>query len=252
MPAEMTNAAAGGPAGARDGADAMLQVTGLDVAYGRAQVLFGVDLEVPAGSLVCVMGRNGVGKTTLLKAVTGVLPVRSGRVFFEGRDITRLKTYERVRLGLGYVPQGHETFPQLTVEENLLVAAEAAGTDRSAMDEALDLFPALPPLLRRRAGFLSGGQQQQLAIARALVARPRMLLLDEPTEGIQPSIIVEIEAAIERMHREAGLAILLVEQYLDLALRLADRFVVLDAGEVVRSGDREDLHDPSVRHLLAV
>ena len=231
----------------------MLTVRGLNVAYGRAQVLFGVDLAAPAGSLVCVMGRNGVGKTTLLKAITGVLPVRSGEVVFNGRDITRMKTHERVRFGLGYVPQGHETFPQLTVWENLQVAVEAAGsTDRAAVDEALDLFPALPALLKRRAGFLSGGQQQQLAIARALVTRPKMLLLDEPTEGIQPSIILEIEAAVERLHNQAGLAILLVEQYLDLALRLADRFLILDAGEVVRSGDREDLRDSSVHQLLSV
>jgi urea transport system ATP-binding protein len=232
----------------------MLSVTGLDVAYGRAQALFGVNLEVPAGSLVCVMGRNGVGKTTLLKAVMGVLPARTGRIVFAGQDITGLKTHQRVRLGLGYVPQGHETFPQLTVEENLRVALEAAGGDagRGAIDEALDLFPALPALLRRRAGFLSGGQQQQLAIARALVTRPKMLLLDEPTEGIQPSIIVEIEEAIERLHREVGLSILLVEQYLELALRLADRFVILDAGEVVRAGDSADLRDGSVRRLLAV
>jgi urea transport system ATP-binding protein len=231
----------------------MLTVEALDVAYGRAQVLFGVDVHVPAGALVCVMGRNGVGKTTLLEAVMGVLPTRSGRVTFDGRDITGLKTYERVRLGLGYVPPGHETFPQLTVWENLQVALEAAPiTDRRAVDDALDLFPALRGLLRRRAGFLSGGQQQQLAIARALVTRPRMLLLDEPTEGIQPSIIVEIEETVHRLHTEVGLAILLVEQYLDLALRLADRYVILDAGEVVRAGDREDLHDDSVHRLLSV
>ncbi|MDG4830291.1 urea ABC transporter ATP-binding subunit UrtE [Solwaraspora sp. WMMD1047] len=232
----------------------MLTVKGLDVAYGRAQVLFGVDLAAPAGALVCVMGRNGVGKTTLLKAITGVLPVRAGQILFNGQDITKLKTHQRVRLGLGYVPQGHETFPQLTVWENLQVAVEAAGgaADRGAVDEALDLFPALPALLRRRAGFLSGGQQQQLAIARALVTRPKMLLLDEPTEGIQPSIILEIEEAVERLHTQAGLAILLVEQYLDLALRLADRFVILDAGEVVRSGDREELRDSSVHQLLSV
>jgi urea transport system ATP-binding protein len=231
----------------------MLTVKGLDVAYGRAQVLFGVDLDAPAGALVCVMGRNGVGKTTLLKAITGVLPARAGQIVFNGEDITKLKTHQRVRLGLGYVPQGHETFPQLTVWENLQVAVEAAGgADRGAVDEALDLFPALPALLRRRAGFLSGGQQQQLAIARALVTRPKMLLLDEPTEGIQPSIILEIEEAVERLHTQAGLAILLVEQYLDLALRLADRFVILDAGEVVRSGDREDLRDSSVHQLLSV
>lgn len=235
----------------------MLAVEGLDVAYGRAQVLFGVDLQVAAGSLVCVMGRNGVGKTTLLKAVMGVLRPRAGRVVFDGRDITRARPHERVRLGLAYVPQGHETFPQLTVWENLQVALEAVphprgGVDRSGLDDALDLFPALRGLLRRRAGFLSGGQQQQLAIARALVARPRMLLLDEPTEGIQPSIITEIEESIHRLHTEAGLAILLVEQYLDLALRLADEFVILDAGEVVRAGTREDLRDESVHRLLAV
>jgi urea transport system ATP-binding protein len=232
----------------------MLDVEALEVAYGRSQVLFGVDLHAPAGMLVCVMGRNGVGKTTLLKAVMGVLPARSGRVTFDGRDITGLKTHERVRLGLGYVPPGHETFPQLTVSENLQVAGEAAASrgDRGAVDDALDLFPALRGLLRRRAGYLSGGQQQQLAIARALVTRPTMLLLDEPTEGIQPSIIVEIEEAVQRLHTEAGLTILLVEQYLDLALRLADRYVILDAGEVVRAGDRADLRHPSVRHLLAV
>jgi urea transport system ATP-binding protein len=227
----------------------MLTVENLDVAYGRAQVLFGVSVQAGPGSLVCVMGRNGVGKTTLLKAIMGVLPSRAGRVIFDDHDITRLPTHERVRLGLGYVPQGHDTFPQLTVWENLLVAPSATP---AAVDEALDLFPALRGLLRRRAGFLSGGQQQQLAIARALVCRPKMLLLDEPTEGIQPSIILEIEAAVQRLHTQAGLAILLVEQYLDLALRLADQYVILDAGEVVRAGDREDLRDPSVHRLLAV
>lgn len=231
----------------------MLSVQGLQVSYGRAQVLFGVDVQVAAGSLVCLMGRNGVGKTTLLKAVMGVLPARAGSITFDGRDITRMKVHERVRLGLGYVPQGHESFPQLTVAENLQVAREAVpGARPGALDEALDLFPALRGLLRRRAGFLSGGQQQQLAIARALVTEPRMLLLDEPTEGIQPSIVREIEAAITSLHEVSGLAILLVEQYLELALRLAQRFVILDAGEVVRSGDRDELRDESVRHLLAV
>jgi urea transport system ATP-binding protein len=231
----------------------MLRVDSLDVAYGRAQVLFDVTLQVPAGSLTCVMGRNGVGKTTLLNAVMGVLAPAAGRVEFDGADITRAKTHERVRLGMGYVPQGHETFPQLTVWENLLVTVEAVGhRDRGAIDSALDVFPALRPLLRRRAGFLSGGQQQQLAIARALVTQPRMLLLDEPTEGIQPSIIREIEAAVEQLHRQRGMSILLVEQYLDLALRLADRFVVLDGGEVVYSGERAELWDDRVRRLLAV
>jgi len=230
----------------------VLEVKDLHVSYGRAQVLFGVSLAAPAGSLVCLMGRNGVGKTTLLKAIMGVLPVRSGSVTVDGHDLARLKVHERVRLGLGYVPQGHETFPQLTVAENLQVARETAGNRRAGVvDEAFDLFPALRGLLKRRAGFLSGGQQQQLAIARALVTEPRMLLLDEPTEGIQPSIVREIEEAIRQLHA-AGLTILLVEQYLELALRLADRFVILDAGEVVRSGVAEELRDESVRRLLAV
>lgn len=231
----------------------MLEVTGLEAAYGRARVLFGVDLTVPSGGLTCVMGRNGVGKTTLLNSIMGVLSPTRGRVLFDGRDITRMKTYERVRLGMGYVPQGHETFPQLTVAENLQVTLEAsAHRDKAAIDEALEVFPRLTDLLKRRAGFLSGGQQQQLAIARALVTRPRMLILDEPTEGIQPSIVVEIEAAIERLHREKGLAILLVEQYLELALRLADTFVILEAGLVQQSGTATDLRDEKVKRLLAL
>ncbi|MEV6030247.1 urea ABC transporter ATP-binding subunit UrtE [Nonomuraea sp. NPDC052116] len=229
----------------------MLSVTGLESGYGRARVLFGVSLEVGPGQLVCVMGRNGVGKTTLLNTVMGVIPATAGTVTFDGRDVTRLKPHERVRLGMGYVPQGHQCFPQLSVLGNLLVTMEAAKVTREAIDEALDVFPALKPLLKRSAGHLSGGQQQQLAMARALVTRPRMLILDEPTEGIQPSIILEIEAAIERLHA-AGLAVLLVEQYLDIALRLADTFVILDGGHVVRTGAAEELHREDVRRLLAV
>jgi urea transport system ATP-binding protein len=229
----------------------MLTIEKLNVSYGRAQVLFGVDLELTAGSLMCVMGRNGVGKTTLLNAVMGVVPVGSGRVLFDGKDITKAPTHARVKSGMGYVPQGHETFPQLTVAENLAVTVEAVGGKKAAVDEALDLFPALRKFLKRRAGFLSGGQAQQLAIARALVTRPKMMILDEPTEGIQPSIILEIEDAIAELHK-SGLAILVVEQYLEFALRLADSFVVLDAGEVVHSGTRAELGDDRVRRLLAV
>ncbi|NBE92871.1 urea ABC transporter ATP-binding subunit UrtE [Nonomuraea sp. KC401] len=229
----------------------MLSVTGLESGYGRARVLFGVSLEVGAGQLVCVMGRNGVGKTTLLNTVMGVLPAVAGTVTFDGRDVTKLKPHERVRLGMGYVPQGHQCFPQLSVQGNLLVTLEAAKQPKQALDEALDLFPALKPLLKRSAGHLSGGQQQQLAMARALVTRPRMLILDEPTEGIQPSIILEIEAAIERLHAD-GLPLLLVEQYLDIALRLADTFAILDGGHVVRTGTAQDLHREDVRRLLAV
>jgi urea transport system ATP-binding protein len=229
----------------------MLRVEGLDVAYGRAQVLFGVSLSVASGSLMCVMGRNGVGKTTLLHTIMGILPARKGFVSFGDADITSMPTYERVRLGMGYVPQGHEVFPQLTALENLQVALEAGG-GAGTIDEALDFFPQLRGLLGRRAGLLSGGQQQQLSIARALVGRPKLLILDEPTEGIQPSVIDEIEDVIARLHADTGLTILLVEQYLDFALRLADRFVVLDAGQVVRSGDRTDLADPELLSTLAV
>jgi urea transport system ATP-binding protein len=230
----------------------MLSVNSVDVAYGRSQVLFGVSLTVPDGALMCVMGRNGVGKTSLLKTIMGVLRPRVGSVMFDGTDITTLKTYERVRLGLGYVPQGHDTFPHLTVLENLTVAWDATPRGRRRpLSDALEVFPALQGLLKRRAGFLSGGQQQQLAIARALVTGPRMLLLDEPTEGIQPSVIIEIEEAIRRLHAD-GLSILLVEQYLDLAVRLADSFMILEAGEVAKAGDRTELADESVHALLAV
>jgi urea transport system ATP-binding protein len=211
---------------------------------------------VPAGGLVCVMGRNGVGKTTLLNTVMGVLKPSAGRVLWEGKDITSLRPHERIRAGIGYAPQGHPTFPQLTVAENLAVVVESAGgggAGKAAADEALDLFPRLRPLLGRKAGFLSGGQAQQLALARALATRPRLLVLDEPTEGIQPSIILEIEDAIAELHASRGLSILLVEQYVEFALRLADRYVVLDAGEVVAAGETSDLaDDSSVRRLLAV
>ena len=234
----------------------MLVVENLDVGYRRTQVLFGVSVQVPDGGLVCVMGRNGVGKTTLLNTVVGVLRSSSGRIVWDGRDITGMRPHERIKAGIGYAPQGHPTFPQLTVAENLAVVVESAGAGaaaKAAVDEALDLFPRLKPLLGRRAGFLSGGQAQQLALARALVTRPRLLVLDEPTEGIQPSIILEIEDAIAQLHTRDGLSILLVEQYVEFALRLADRYVVLDAGEVVATGETSDLaDDSSVRRLMAV
>jgi urea transport system ATP-binding protein len=234
----------------------VLTVENLDVAYRRTQVLFGVSMDVPDGGLVCVMGRNGVGKTTLLNTVMGVLKPSAGRITWDGKDITGMRPHERIKAGIGYAPQGHPTFPQLTVAENLAVVTESSGarsSGKGAVDEALDLFPRLRPLLTRKAGFLSGGQAQQLALARALVTRPRLLVLDEPTEGIQPSIILEIEDAIAELHASRGLSILLVEQYVEFALRLADRYVVLDAGEVVASGETSDLvDDSSVRRLLAV
>ena len=231
----------------------MLSVQHLDVAYRRTQVLFDVSMEVPERGLVCVMGRNGVGKTTLLNAVMGVLKPTGGTITWDGRDITGLRAHERVKAGLGYVPQGHTTFPQLTVAENLAVVVEASNrADQAAIDESLDLFPRLKPLLGRRAGFLSGGQQQQLAFARALATRPKLLLLDEPTEGIQPSIIIEIEDAIAALHARGDLGILLVEQYVEFALRLADQYVVIEAGEVTAAGEVAGLEEGSMRRLLAV
>ncbi|GAA4582197.1 urea ABC transporter ATP-binding subunit UrtE [Planotetraspora phitsanulokensis] len=230
----------------------MLSVEVLEAGYGGAQVLFGVSMEVGDGRLTCVMGRDGVGKTTLLNVVMGVVPVSGGSVTFEGRPLTGLRPDQRVRLGIGYVPQGHDTFPQLSVMGNLMVTLEASPhKDATAVDDALELFPGLGPLLKRPAGNLPGGRQRQLAMARALVTRPRLLILDEPTEGVEPSIILEIEEAIERL-RASGLAMLLVERHLDLALRLADDFVILDAGRVVRSGTAEELKGEDVHRLLAV
>jgi urea transport system ATP-binding protein len=202
-----------------------------------------VSLDVRDGALLCVMGRNGVGKTTLLRAIMGTLRPGSGTIVWEGEEIVALAPYERVRRGIAYLPQGHQTFPALTVRENLQVVAEACGRPSGAIDEVLALFPRLGSMLSRPAGLLSGGQKQQLALARALITDPRLLILDEPTEGLQPSIIDEIEEFIARLHRERGLSILLAEQYVDFALRVADRYVVLDAGQVVARGDTSSLAD---------
>jgi urea transport system ATP-binding protein len=234
----------------------MLAVEGVEAGYGRTTVLFGVSMEVPDDALVCVMGRNGVGKTTLIKTMMGVIKASRGRITLDGRDITGLRSDQRVKAGLAYVPQGRASFPSLSVRENLQVVIEASphgvAAGQAALDEALDLFPKLRRLLGRQAGFLSGGEAQQLAIARALVTRPRLLLLDEPTEGIQPSVIIEIENAIAKLNATNGLAIVLVEQYMEFALRLAQRYVVLDAGRVVAEGPTEGLANESVRKLLAV
>lgn len=231
----------------------MLQVDRLNVTYGSTQVLFDVSLEIKQGDLLCVMGRNGVGKSTLLKTVVGVINPREGSIRWQGREIKNVAPYERTRLGIAYVPQGHETFPQLTVHENLKVVVDACGGKRSAIDDVIDLFPRLRPLLKRPAGLLSGGQKQQLGVARALVTNPQLLVLDEPTEGLQPSIVHEMEEMIQRLHRERGLSILLAEQYFEFAMRVADRYVVLDAGEVVAQGDTRTLADnAAVRELVAI
>jgi urea transport system ATP-binding protein len=229
----------------------VLSVERLDAAYGESQVLWGVDLDVPAGQVVCLMGRNGVGKTTLLRAIMGIMLTRGGRVRFGDDDITGWSPDRRARAGIGYVPQGREIFPHLTVAENLRISLLGCGR-ATGVDDALDLFPALRPLLGRKGGVLSGGEQQMLAIGRALLTRPRLLMLDEPTEGIQPSIILEIEEAIRRIKSEMGLAVLLVEQYLDFAARLADSYVILAKGAVVAAGVTRELRPDMVRQHLTV
>jgi urea transport system ATP-binding protein len=230
----------------------MLTVSSINQYYGGSHTLRDVSFEAPSGSVTTVLGRNGVGKTTLLKCLAGLLPVKSGTIAFEGRDVTRLPPYERARLGLGYVPQGREIFPRLTVEENLRLglATRPRGTPIPA--RIFEMFPVLSDMLQRRGGDLSGGQQQQLAIGRALAAGPKLLVLDEPTEGIQPSIIKDIERAIRRLAGEGEMAILLVEQYYDFARSLADRYVVLSRGEVIKAGRGDDMERDGVRECLTV
>ena len=231
----------------------MLSVEAIDLFYGASQALRGVSLTVAKDAVTCVMGRNGVGKTSLMRAIMGQQPVRSGRITWEGEDITRLPAYQRAARGIAFVPQGREIFPLLTVEENLQTGfAAIARPLRHVPDEIFDLFPVLRDMLGRRGGDLSGGQQQQLAIARALVMRPRLLVLDEPTEGIQPSIIKDIERVIRLLVGRGNLAILLVEQYFDFARSLADTYAVLDRGEVVAAGRGDEMVEADVRRHLTV
>jgi urea transport system ATP-binding protein len=230
----------------------ILSVKDLEVAYGPTQVIFGVSLDVPEGGLCCLMGRNGVGKSTLLQTIVGLHPPTAGTISLGYKDITKRAPYDRTKAGIAYVPQGREAFPYLTVFDNLRVVAEAS--DRSGpavIESAFERFPRLRRIRDRPAGFLSGGEAQQLAIARALVTRPRLLLLDEPTEGIQPSIILEIEDAIAELKSD-GLAILLVEQYVDFAMRLADTYAVMDVGRIVASGDTASFERERMQELLAV
>jgi urea transport system ATP-binding protein len=231
----------------------MLKVDGLNQYYGGSHTLRDVSFEAPMGAVTAVLGRNGMGKTTLLKCLMGLLPVRSGQVGFEGRDITRLRPHERAQLGIALVPQGREIFPRLTVEENLRIAMAATRQPERAVPEHIyETFPILRQFLRRRGGDLSGGQQQQLAIARALVTKPRLLILDEPTEGIQPNVIQDIERVIAGLAAQRTMAILLVEQYYDFARSLADRYVVLQRGVVLQSGEGARMDADGVRGLLAV
>ena len=232
----------------------MLSVSKLNHFYGSSHTLHDLDLEITLGSCTALLGRNGVGKSTLLKCLMGVLPVRSGVVRFDGQDITALPPHARARRGLAYVPQGREIFPRLSVEENLLTgfANQATGSVRDIPQDIYDMFPVLKDMRARRGGDLSGGQQQQLAIARALLTRPKLLILDEPTEGIQPSIIKDIERVIRRLTERRDMAILLVEQYFDFARALADQFVVMSRGEIVKRGRGRDMDADAVRSLLIV
>ena len=231
----------------------MLAAAGIDLYYGASHILRRVGITAERGKITCLLGRNGVGKTSLLRAIFGLQPIRGGRILWDGQDIAGLKPHERARRGLALVPQGREIFPRLTVQENLETGFAPLPRDKRRIpDEIFSLFPVLREMLRRRGGDLSGGQQQQLAIARALVTEPKLLVLDEPTEGIQPSIIKEIERVIRDLAARGDMAILLVEQYFEFARSLADTYVVMDRGEVVLSGPTRDMVEADVRRYLTV
>lgn len=226
----------------------MLEITGVTAGYGRTKVLHDVTIQIPTGSAVSVMGHNGAGKTTLLRVATGLIPVMSGQVLIDGEDVTKMPPSKRVRRGLGYVPQGQQSFPQMTTLENLQLVAKR----NSDIDEVFDLFPVLKQLLGRRAGLLSGGQRQQLAIARTLLTKPRLLVLDEPTEGIQPNIVADIERVIIDLTRRGDLSVLLVEQHVGFALRSTSTYYVLQSGRITMSGEGGASAIDDVRAAMAI
>jgi urea transport system ATP-binding protein len=230
-----------------------LEIKNIDCFYGTSHILYDVSLSLREGELFAVLGRNGAGKTTLLRSVMGLNPPRRGQILFNNSDITKLKAFQRTRLGLSYVPQGREIIPDITVEENLIVALLGIGRKANGMPGfVFDYFPALKDLLRRKGGVLSGGQQQQLAIARALVQEPKLLLLDEPTEGLQPSVVEEIDQIIQRIPQERGCAVLLVEQNLDFVRDITKEFAILETGQIVAQGAIDDLTDEVVSRHLSV
>ena len=238
--------------------DTMLKLNRISAAYGQSSVLWGIDLDVPRGGALALIGRNGVGKTTLLKSIVGVLPLTFGNILFDGTDVTDMRAFERARAGIGYVPQGRHIFPHLTVAENLetglsALTGRAAGAVRAGVPEHIyELFPKLKEISGRKAGVLSGGEQQQLAIGRALAGQPKLLLLDEPTEGIQPNIVQQIEAALRRVRRELGVTVMIVEQYLDFAWSFADHYCVMQRGRIVRQGSTQGESAAEVAHLVNI
>ncbi|MER1916074.1 urea ABC transporter ATP-binding subunit UrtE [Citrobacter portucalensis] len=232
----------------------MLQVKELNQYYGGSHILRGVSFEARIGEVTCLLGRNGVGKTTLLKCLMGLIPARSGSVLWQDKNVTHWKPHQRVRAGVAYVPQGRDIFPRLTVEENLLLGLSrfSAPEARHVPDDIYALFPVLQEMKHRRGGDLSGGQQQQLAIGRALASRPQLLILDEPTEGIQPSVIKEIGQVISQLAHRGDMAILLVEQFYDFAQHLADKYLLMSRGSIIQSGDGKNMEAEGVRGLVAI
>ena len=232
----------------------MLQVKDLNQYYGGSHILRGLSFDTTPGEITCLLGRNGVGKTTLLKCLMGVIPAKSGTIHWQGKLINQRKPHQRVQQGIAYVPQGREIFPRLTVEENLLMGLSrfSGRQAKSVPEEIYDLFPVLREMKQRRGGDLSGGQQQQLAIGRALACKPQLLILDEPTEGIQPSVIKEIGAVIRGLANRGDMAILLVEQFYDFAAELADQYLVMSRGTIVQRGRGDEMEVQGVRHLVAI
>ena len=231
---------------------ALLKMTGVRAGYGGSEVVHGVDLEVPAGGVAAILGHNGAGKTTLLRTAVGLLPCKGGTIEFDGEDITSLRPHARVARGIGYVPQGQQSFTQLTTAENLQLVADGRKRGKALIDESLDLFPALKELLDRKAGLLSGGQRQQLAIARTLITEPRMLVLDEPTEGIQPNVVAEIERIIVDLASRGDLSVLLVEQHVGFSLRASDVYYVVESGRISHSGASDATAAHEVSAALAI